>query len=243
LRRYEARQPAKSSFWDTDSIDGLPERGFSHPGLQETAFTWAGSQGATVLRPAKAVAFARNGRPSVSVAHDDRASEFAARLVVGADGKHSNFWQPGRKPRYHREITGDRGDRVAGDVAAQASGCPGRPYTRRLTSGRRERSILLFRDVRELSELLLAERDWDRATEEFAVRRRAYYDVILQYDRWSNALSAEEGPEADRRREAHKRAEQDDPTLGGFALIEARGPDGLVTDEAARRRYFGETLA
>ena len=33
-----------------------------------------------------------------------------------------------------------------------------------------------------------------------------------------------------------------DPTLGGFSSIEANGPAGLVADEEARRRYFGEDL-
>lgn len=43
----------------------------------------------------------------------------------------------------------------------------------------------------------------------------------------------------DRFREGHERAKAEDPTLGGFALIEAKGPDGLVADEAAEDAYFG----
>ena len=43
-------------------------------------------------------------------------------------------------------------------------------------------------------------------------------------------------------REGNKAAAQADPTLGGFALIEARGPDGLVADASARAAYFGRTL-
>ncbi len=34
-----------------------------------------------------------------------------------------------------------------------------------------------------------------------------------------------------------------DPSLGGFAYLEGRGPDGLVADDAARRMWFGEDLA
>jgi hypothetical protein len=56
-------------------------------------------------------------------------------------------------------------------------------------------------------------------------------------------LVAEEGIEADRRREAHARAKEQDPILGGFGVIEVQGPDGLVADEAARRLFFGETRA
>jgi menaquinone-9 beta-reductase len=99
---------------------------------------------------------------------------------------------------------------------------------------------LLFRDVRALSELLTTDRDWERATREFARQRQAYYDVLRAYDRWCALLDAEEGPEADRRRKLNAAAREKDPTLGGFATLEARGPDGLVPDEEARRIYFGE---
>ena len=56
-------------------------------------------------------------------------------------------------------------------------------------------------------------------------------------------LLAEEGAAADRRRASHARAKEHDPTLGGFGLIEAQGPDGLVADDTARRQYFGEDWA
>jgi 2-polyprenyl-6-methoxyphenol hydroxylase-like FAD-dependent oxidoreductase len=99
---------------------------------------------------------------------------------------------------------------------------------------------LLFRDVRALSELLLADGDWERATSEFARQRQAYYEVLRAYDRWCALLDAEEGSEADRRRALNAAAREADPTLGGFATLEACGPDGLVPDDAARRIYFGE---
>ncbi|MFC7361304.1 FAD-dependent oxidoreductase [Nocardioides astragali] len=99
---------------------------------------------------------------------------------------------------------------------------------------------LLFRDVRGLSELLADNGNWERATSEFAYQRHAYYGVLRAYDRWCALLDAEEGPEADRRRELNAAAREADPTLGGFAMLEACGPDGLVPDEEARRIYFGE---
>jgi hypothetical protein len=99
---------------------------------------------------------------------------------------------------------------------------------------------LLFRDVRELSELLLADSAWDRAIEEFAHQRDRYYGVLRAYDQWMTMLEAEEGPEADRRRERNAAAREADPTLGGFGMIEALGPDGLVPDDQARRLFFGE---
>ena len=46
-----------------------------------------------------------------------------------------------------------------------------------------------------------------------------------------------------RRRELNAAAREADPTLGGFATLEACGPDGLTADEAARRVFFGEPAA
>ena len=101
---------------------------------------------------------------------------------------------------------------------------------------------LLFRDVRLLSELLLTDQEWERATAEFARQRDAYYDVLRAYDRWLALIDAEEGPEGARRRESAPVAREADPALGGFATLEACGPDGLIADEAARR-VFGEPAA
>jgi 2-polyprenyl-6-methoxyphenol hydroxylase-like FAD-dependent oxidoreductase len=101
---------------------------------------------------------------------------------------------------------------------------------------------LLFRDVRVLSELLLATADWAAAIAEFAERREQAYDVIRAHDRWG-ALSFDASEDAARWREANDRARAHDPTLGGFAALLTDGPDGLVADEAARRHYFGEDLA
>jgi 2-polyprenyl-6-methoxyphenol hydroxylase-like FAD-dependent oxidoreductase len=101
-------------------------------------------------------------------------------------------------------------------------------------------TALVFHDVRTLSELLLGTADWRAAVSEYAARRSAYFAVVLAYDRWECLLSAEAGKDADRLREGHQRAKEADTALGGFALIEAQGPDGLVADEAARRHYFGE---
>lgn len=101
---------------------------------------------------------------------------------------------------------------------------------------------LLFRDVRELSDLLLGDADWESALAEFERRRRAYYAVVRAFDHWANLLWCEEGNEADRRRERHARAKEHDPTVRRFAAVGTEGPDGLVADEAMRRAYFGETL-
>jgi 2-polyprenyl-6-methoxyphenol hydroxylase-like FAD-dependent oxidoreductase len=100
----------------------------------------------------------------------------------------------------------------------------------------------LFRDVRELSDLLLSDDDWPAAVREYAQRRRRYFAVLRQYDLWRNIIDMDASQAADRLREGNKAAAQADPALGGFALIEARGPDGLTTDASARAAYFGKTL-
>lgn len=328
VKRYKDQHPVDSYRWATDSIDGTSEIGFLHPRLQEAAFVWAESQGATMMRPAKATAFARNGPPSVTVTHDGREVAYTARLVVGADGKASAVrrWTGGETvadPEHHRfggvllsgVRTDDRDtDNLAGtpriginwfaagpdhtrlyllataerlrdtgadrsfaaivaaadefmpegalDEARQAGPIGFFPnsdvWASRIAgndvvlvgdaAGAPDPSLghgtaLLFHDARALSELLLGERDWGAAVDAFAERRDRYYAAVRAYDRWHRVLDAEEGDEADRLRLSHQRAKELDPTLGGFALIEARGPDGLVADEAARRRYFGEDLA
>jgi len=327
FQRYKDRLPSSTTVWATDSIDGLLEIGFSHPRLQEEAFTWAGSQGATVIRPAKAIHAAHIGRPSVTVVQDGRSSEYSARLVVGADGRQSlaRNWL-GAEALADPEInrfggpllsgvsSDDRGtdnlgksgdvlvnwfatsidmtriylrapaerlralgvERFEALVAVAAGAMPeGALDEARLegpigffgnndiwasrlagdgivligdAAGSADPSYglgtcLLFRDVRELSELLLADRDWRSAIGEFAVRRGRYYEVVHERDRWTTELIFGQGEAADRAREGNERAEQDDPTLGGFNLLEARGPDGLVANAAARRMFFGEASA
>jgi hypothetical protein len=96
--------------------------------------------------------------------------------------------------------------------------------------------------VRELSDLLLADDNWPAATREYAQRRRRYFAVLRQYDLWRNIIDMDASEAADRLRDGNKAAAEADPALGGFALIEARGPDGLATGARARAAYFGTTL-
>jgi 2-polyprenyl-6-methoxyphenol hydroxylase-like FAD-dependent oxidoreductase len=319
---YERQRVVK-----TDPFERPLMIGFSHPRLQEALLTWAGSCGATTLRPAKATGYRLNGRPTVAVVADGREASYAARLVVGADGKLSAVrrWTGGATEtdaEHHRfggvlvtglptdwHVLADASTPPAGFFWFPQSAEATRLYFRMSAERLRETGVdrsfaafvavaaefmpegalagarqagpigffpnsnvwasriagngvvligdaagaadpsgglgtsLLFRDVRELRDLLLSERDWEAAIEEFAGRRQRYYAVVREYDRWMSQLFAEEGAEADRRREAQTRAKEQDPTLGGFGVIEVQGPDGLVADEAARRRYFGETEA
>ena len=90
---------------------------------------------------------------------------------------------------------------------------------------------LVFRDVREMRDVLLAGDDWSRSVAEFARRRRAYFDVLRAHAMWTGILTVETGPEADRRRERVDRAREVDKSAGGFAMIFSRGPDGLEINE------------
>jgi 2-polyprenyl-6-methoxyphenol hydroxylase-like FAD-dependent oxidoreductase len=326
VARYHDRQRLSAYYWVEDAIDQLPEVGFVHPVLQECAFTWAAEQGATTLRPAKAVDFHPGTRPSISIQNGDASFEITTRLVVGADGKQSGVrrWTGGETasdPEHHRMggvlVTGVPWDEYTDAFESTPQGAVNwfpvsREHTRiylvmkadRLQESGVARSFdrllevaarstpegkldgavqagpiaffpnldtwatrisdqsvtligdaagsvdptqghgtaQLFRDVRELSEALIGERNWQCAIEGYAERRARYYDVLHHYDLWDTLLNKSEGSEADCRREQHERAKEADPTLGGWNQIEARGPDGLVADEAARRRYFGEDL-
>ena len=326
VRHYANRGVASTYRWAEDSVDHLPEIGFYHPRFQEAACQWAAAQGATVMRPAKAIGFSRNGRPAVTVAMEGEEKTYEARLVVGADGKHSmtRRWTGGESasdPEHHRFggvlisglRTDDRDTDNIGKVGVEAVNwfAAGPDYTRlylqmtapRLREIGADRSFdailafaaqvmpegalddvrqegpigffansdtwatqlagndvvllgdaagspdpsqghgtaLLLHDVRTLSELLLDGDDWGTASAEYSARRSAYFAAVREYDRWENLL-AEEGETGDCLRAGHQRAKEADPTLGGFSLIEARGPDGLVAGEDARRHYFGEDL-
>jgi len=101
---------------------------------------------------------------------------------------------------------------------------------------------LSFRDARQLRDLLLTERDWSGALEAYADERNRYYQVMRAYALWSSTLGIEQGPEADARREHVRKARQIDPSMRELLGLPHRGPDGVVLDEDARRRYFGEHI-
>lgn len=102
---------------------------------------------------------------------------------------------------------------------------------------------LVFRDVRVLSDLLLAADDWLAALAIYETERRAYFEVIRARDRWYGQVAAERGPEGEERRTRQAKARELDPTLAGFGAIEFLGPDGLIPDEDHRRIYFGEHIS
>jgi 2-polyprenyl-6-methoxyphenol hydroxylase-like FAD-dependent oxidoreductase len=318
---------SNTSLW-TDVLAEAPyEAGFSHPRLQEVAFSWAHGQGADAIRPIKVTGFSNGGAPTVTGVSDGHERSFRARLVVGADGKRSKArtWTGGESrsdPEHHRfggvAVSGLRTDdrdtdnisalteigfgvnwfaqgpatnrlylmmtqrelrenqidrsfdalvsyagrympegafrevrqegpigffsnadtwatRIAGNGVVLIGDAAGSPDP---TEG--QGTALVYRDVRELSDLLLGDDDWTGATQEFARRRSAYFEVIREYDRWRTLLDFELGDRADRLREGSKAAEGSDASLGGFANMGTLGPDGLVIDDVARVACFGE---
>ena len=329
VRRYQGGQEISCYRWAEDAIDGLPEIGFLHPRFQEAAWQWAAAQGAVMQRPAKAVAFSRNGASVLTAVVDGEERSFHSTLVVGADGKHSQArrWtggETGSDPEHHRfggvlvngVSTPDRDTDNVCRTGREAVNwfAAGPDHTRlyvlmtaaRLRETGVDRSFerlidyarpampagaldeveqagpigffanndtwatcisangvtlvgdaagapdpsqghgtsLIYHDIRALTERLLASppSQWERATANYAAHRAAYFDVVRAYDAWECLIGHEPGPDADRLREGHARAKDADSTLGGFANLEAQGPDGLVADEAARRHYFGEDL-
>lgn len=329
VRRYRDGKEVTCCRWAEDSIDGLPEIGFLHSRFQEAAWQWAASQGAVMQRPAKVIAYTRNGASSITAVVNGEERSYQALLVVGADGKHSmaRRWTGGETdnhPEHHRcggvLVTGvDSSDRDTNNLCSTdlevvnwfaAGPVHTRLYVLMSAARLRETSIdrafeklaayarpslppgaldaveqagpigffanndtwatcvagngvalvgdaagapdpsqghgtsLIYHDIRALTERLLSTStaQWEKATADYAHHHAAYFDVIRACDAWKCLLGHEPGPEADRLREGHARAKDADPTLGGFATLEARGPDGLVADEAARRHYFGEDL-
>lgn len=324
---YTNRAPDQPYVWAEDSIGGHTEMSVYHPALQQTTLDWARDQGATVYRPAAAIAVRPGARPEVDIAAGDRTETLRARLVVGADGRHSRVrrWVgiATRCDRVHHLVGGGLLDRVALDPAAAHAGVfPGgrmfllpqgqgraRAYVvispqrfaehqpqrfpeafvalcasvlpvgalsdatiagpiaffpnadtwpAALTvpgvvligdaAGANDPSVgnglsLVYRDVRVLRDALRSTANWDDAIAAYAECRQRDFAVLRAHAQWLGILTTEEGDEADARRERVARAWEADPSAGGFGLIFARGPDGLVADETARRHFFGQDLA
>ncbi len=96
---------------------------------------------------------------------------------------------------------------------------------------------LTLRDVRVLSEHLLATADWDAAGHAYAQEHDRYTHVIHTVDNWMRDFHVGMGPEADERRARALPLIAQDPTRApdhGFS-----GPELPFGDEV-RRRFFAE---
>jgi len=311
------------------SIEVVPRPGltYQHVALQDALLTWAQSQGAEILRPARVFRFEPGDLPTLLIDRDGVPESITGRLVVAANGRESGA----------REWTGgasetDREHHRFGGVSIEGAAFPegslllgqnspeqallfhltpehSRLYVRTFDEVLQETGLarsfdalldyvrpwfspevlanakqigplgffpnsnswatkltapglaligdvagsadpsgghgtsLVFRDVRVLSDLLLASDDWPTALSTYESERRTYYDVIRARDRWYGEVAAGRGPEGGERRSNQAKARELDPTLAGFGAIEFLGPDGLVPDEEHRRIYFGEHIS
>lgn len=128
VTRYADGVPAEVE-WTAVAEQCAPGICYSHPQLQQAAFAWAAEQGATMVRPAKVTGYARNGRSCISATQDGDVVTYEARLVIGADGKHSmaRRWTGGESlsdPEHHRmggvAVTGAEFDRAVDNYSWEA---------------------------------------------------------------------------------------------------------------------------
>ena len=108
---------------------------------------------------------------------------------------------------------------------------------------------LTLRDARELRDLLLdsvprspSSDSWNLATTEYAKRRTRYFETVRTFAQWFAMIRVDHGPEAEDRLRKIMLAREADPSSGEAEIIPFRGPDGIVLDEDARQRFFGEDL-
>ncbi len=95
---------------------------------------------------------------------------------------------------------------------------------------------LTLRDVRVLSERLLASDDWDAAIHAYAEEHDRYYGRLHRIEGWLSQVFFDVGPEADARRNGVFARALADPRC--IPDVVGQGPDAPC-DEAARLRLFG----
>ena len=96
---------------------------------------------------------------------------------------------------------------------------------------------MALRDARVLRDQLLANEDWEQASEAYAEARQQYFGAVHTMENWQTQLLMETGPEADARRAKAFPTWSEDRTRNPETFF--NGP-GEPLDEAARRRFFGE---
>jgi len=98
---------------------------------------------------------------------------------------------------------------------------------------------LTLRDVRTLSEKLLANSDWDSAGHDYANEHQRYFSVIHTSCVWLRQVLMEQGPEADQRRAMAMPLITEDPTRIPDHIIS--GPE-LPINDSVRAHFFGEPV-
>lgn len=97
---------------------------------------------------------------------------------------------------------------------------------------------LTMRDVRVLRDKLLKTDDWDAAANAYAREQHEYFTMTHTAEDWLAQLFYDVGPEADERRARAMPLFAQDGTRMPDTL--QSGPEVVVLDEAARKRFFAE---
>ncbi len=96
---------------------------------------------------------------------------------------------------------------------------------------------LTLLEARVLRDCLLADSDWPAAAHAYAEEHDQHFGAIHRIIRWSTAMQYGIGPAADALRAQAMPLLLEDPSRRPD--IQGKGP-WAPTDEAARKRYFGE---
>lgn len=96
---------------------------------------------------------------------------------------------------------------------------------------------LALRDARVLAEALLQSGDWEGGARAYAVEHDTYFGALHRRIDWLTQVLRKTGPQADSIRRRALPMFANDPSR--VPDVVGQGPDG-PSDEAARRRFFGE---
>ena len=96
---------------------------------------------------------------------------------------------------------------------------------------------LAIHDAKLLSENLMADEDWEKAGNAYAVQHDRDFGIIHTYENWMAEVLCQTGPEADARRERILPMWHQDHSRNPWTIL--NGPSEPL-DETARKRFFCE---
>ena len=96
---------------------------------------------------------------------------------------------------------------------------------------------LAIHDAKLLSENLMANEDWEKAGNAYAVQHDRDFGIIHTFENWMAEVLCQTGPEADTRRERILPMWHQDPSRNPLTIV--NGPSEPL-DETVRRRFFCE---
>ena len=96
---------------------------------------------------------------------------------------------------------------------------------------------LAIHDAKLLSENLMANEDWDKAGNAYAVQHDRDFGLMHTFENWMAEVLCKTGPEADARRQRILPMWHQDPSRNPWTMV--NGP-GEPLDETVRKRFFCE---